>query len=148
MTRSFHVNDVMLSYAVEVCWCLRSYNFMIKITLYSPNFKYLVSWPLALITCLVRLGIDQYKFEMHTLEMEYQILLTARTWPPFERIVCCSCCNHILVNLQMFSGDWEVQSRQSTSLLYFHSFICTDWCTRGVVILDNPLIIFEFYNDW
>ena len=102
--------------------------------LYSPNFQYLVAWPLALITCLSRLGRDRYKFEMYTLEMEYQILVTVRIRSPLEWMVCCFRCSRILINLQMFSiilgsGDWDGQSRQSTSLLSFHNCVCTDWCT-------------------
>jgi hypothetical protein len=30
VTKVFHVYDVTLSYAVEVCWCLRSYNLFIN----------------------------------------------------------------------------------------------------------------------
>jgi hypothetical protein len=67
---------------------------------------------------------------MYTLEMEYQILVTARMeWNGMN--VCCFRCSRILINLQMFSiilrsGDWDGQSRQSTSLLSFHNFVCTD----------------------
>ena len=73
---------------------------------------------------------------MYTLEMEYQILVTARMeWNGMN--VCCFRCSRILINLQMFSiilrsGDWDGQSRQSTSLLSFHNFVCTDWCTRAL----------------
>jgi hypothetical protein len=54
---------------------------------------------------------------------------------PLEWIVCCSSCNRILINLYIFSiilrsGDWDGQSRQSTSLLSFYNFVCTDWCSR------------------
>jgi len=34
------------------------------IALYSPNIQYLVTWPLALITCLIRLGMtDAEQFD-------------------------------------------------------------------------------------
>ena len=63
--------------------------------------------------------------------MEYQIIVTARMKSLLEWMVRCS---RILNNRQMFSiilrsGDWDGQSRQSTSLLSFHNFVCTDWFT-------------------
>jgi len=74
---------------------------------------------------------------MYTLKIEYQILVTARIRSPLEWMVCCFRCSRILINLQMFSiilrsGDWDGQSRQSTSLLSFHNFVCTDWCTGAL----------------
>ena len=137
VTKVFHVYDVTLSYAVEVCWCWTSYNLIINKIILTPNFQYLVAWPLALITCLSRLGRNRYKFEIYTLEMEYQILVTARIRSSLELMVCCFRCSRILITLQMFSiilrsGNWDGQSRQSTSLLSFHNFVCTDWCTGAL----------------
>ena len=70
--------------------------------------------------------------------MEYQIPVTARIRSPLEWMVCCFRCSRILFNLQMFSiilrsGDWDGQSRQSTSLLSFHNCVCTDWCTGALL---------------
>ena len=74
---------------------------------------------------------------MYTLEMEYQMLVTEWIGSPLEWMACCFHCSRILVNLQMFSiivrsGDWYGQSRQSTSLLFFHNFVCTDWFTGAL----------------
>ena len=63
------------------------------------TFLYLVTWPFALITCLICLGRDWYKLEMHTLEMEYQIYVAARTRSTLEWMVCNSKSNRILINL-------------------------------------------------
>ena len=69
--------------------------------------------------------------------MEYLMLVTERIGSPLEWMACCFRCSRILINLQMFSiivrsGDWDGQSRQSTSLLSFHNFVCTDWFTGAL----------------
>ena len=77
--------------------------------------------------------------------------MTGRIRSTLEWMVCCFSCSRISIILQMISiilrsGDLNDQSWQSTSLIYFCNFVCTVY--RCIAILEIPLIIFEFFNDW
>ena len=73
----------MPSYAVEVCWCLTSYNLIVN-KIIPTKHSVLVAWLLALIACLCRLGRDRYKFVMYTLEMDY-LLVTSKLGQPWNK---------------------------------------------------------------
>ena len=132
MWQKYFTFTTSLSYAVEVCWCWTSYNLILnKIILAKLSVFSSMTFSLVVLE-----EID-ISLKCTHLKWNTKFLWRRGLGHPWNEWCVGFRCSRILINLQMFSiilrsGDWDGQTRQSTSLLSFHNFVCTNWCTGAL----------------